>query len=185
MRNTVREVAQDYVRRLDAAPRNRRDSRRLDAPVTALQAAALSDPDPFRRARCLAVLDHLANDTSTRVFAAALRDPVADVRRHAVHGLTCERCRSSDLCVDDVVPAVVDALAAERDPRIRHQLVVVLGTFAPRSNLGRQTLDRAAEDDADDLLRVAASSVLKTGHTRSRKTLERLARSASRRQKSS
>ena len=78
----------------------------------------------------------------------ALRDPVADVRRHAVHGVTCERCRAGDLCVADVVPAVVDAFAAERDAEIRHQLVVVLGQFASRSELARETLDDVAPNCA-------------------------------------
>ena len=150
--------------------------------MSQLQAAALSDPDPYIRARCLAVLDHLANDTSTQVFAIALRDPVADVRRHAVHGLTCERCCAGDLCIADVVSAVVGAFAAERDAEIRHQLVVVLGQFASRSELACETLDEVATSDADGLLRIAASAVLTTGHTRGRKALERLARTARRRQ---
>jgi hypothetical protein len=184
MRSSDGEVAHDDLRWLDDAPRSRRDSRRLDAPVNSLQAAALSDPDAFCRARCLGVLDHVANDTSTHVFLAALRDPVAHVRRSAVHRLTCERCRASDLCVSDVVPAVVDALAAEHDSEIRHQLVMVLGRFVRRSDLAYQTLDTVAADDADDLPRVAATAVLTTGHTRSRKALERLARSARRRQRS-
>ena len=181
MRRSDREVAHDYLRWLDDASRRRRDGRRVDAPVGSLQATALADPDPFCRARCLAVLDHVANDASTHVFAAALRDPVADVRRHAVHGLTCERCRGSDVCVGDVVPAVIAALAVEVDAAIRHQLVVVLGGFAPRSDVARRTLDTVAAHDADTLLRAAAVAVVTTGHTRSRKTLERLARSARRR----
>ena len=180
MRRSDHEVAHDYLRWLDETPRNRREARRLDAPVGALQTTALSDPDPFCRARCLAVLDHVANDASTHVFAAALRDPVVDVRRHAVHGLTCERCRATDVCLGDVVPAVVAALAVEGNAAIRHQLVVVLGGFAPRNDLARRTLDAIAAHDTDALLRAAASAVATTGHTRSRKTLERLARSAHR-----
>jgi HEAT repeat protein len=175
-----REVALDYLRWLDEAPRSRRDRRRAEAPVSSLQATALSDPDPYRRARCLAVLDHVANEASTEVFAAALRDPVNDVRRQAVHGLTCERCRSGEVCVGDVVPAVVAALAAEDDTQVRHQLVVTLGRFATRSDLARQTLQTVGAQDADELLRVAASAVLATGHTRGRKSLERLARRARR-----
>jgi HEAT repeat protein len=148
--------------------------------VHSLQATALYDPDPFRRARCLAVLDHVANEASTQVFAAALRDPVVDVRRHALHGLTCERCRSSDIDLDDVVEAVLVAFAAEEDPEIRHRIVVVLGGFSSRSDVARRVLDTIAADDPDELLRTAASAVLATGHTRDRKALERLARGSRR-----
>src|SRR3954454_7689785 len=103
MSRSEAEVADDYLRWLEVAPQDRAGRRRREAPVTALQSAALADPDPFRRARCLAVLDHVANEASTDVFVAALADPVADVRRHAVHGLTCERCRTTKLCLVDVV----------------------------------------------------------------------------------
>ena len=149
--------------------------------MRALQVAALSDPDPFRRAGYLALLDHIANDASTDVFATALRDPVAGVRRHAVHGLTCERCRSTEVCVTDVVPAVIAALADEPAAEIRHQLVVVLGQFVTRSEVARRTLQEVATSDPDRLLRQAATAVLTNGHTRSRKALERLERSATRR----
>jgi hypothetical protein len=176
MERSAHQVAQDYLRWVDDAPRRRVDARRRDAPVMALQVAALSDPDPFCRARCLAVLDHVANAASTLTFTAALHDPVADVRRHAVHGLTCERCRSDDISVSDVVPAVVDALEREVDAEIRHQLIAVLGRFAVRSDLARQQLEQVARHDPDALLRSAAVTVMTTGHTRSRKALERLAR---------
>jgi len=173
----------DYLRWLDTAPRDRTDRRRLDAPVLALQTTAVADPDPFRRARCLAVLDHVANETSTHVFLTALDDPVADVRRHAVHGLTCERCRTTDLCLVDVVPAVTSALAFEPDAEIRHQLVTVLGRLGPRNSAARDALDDVATNDPDPLVQAAASSVLATGHTRSRKALQRLARTTDRRRR--
>ena len=183
MSRSEAEVVDDYLRWLDAAPRDRTDRRRLDAPVLALQSTAVADPDPFRRARCLAVLDHVANESSTHVFLTALDDPVADVRRHAVHGLTCERCRTPDMCLVDVVPAVTTALASEPDAEIRHQLVTVLGRFAPRNSAAREALDDVATDDPDPLVRAAASSVLATGHTRSRKAMQRLARTTDRRRR--
>src|SRR5882672_1603988 len=103
MSRSAAVIADDYLHWLAAAPKDRTNRRRLDAPVLALQSTAIMDPDPFRRAYCLAVLDHVANETSTHVFLAALEDPVADVRRHAVHGLTCERCRTTEVCLVDVV----------------------------------------------------------------------------------
>ena len=180
MSRSEAEVADDYLRWLEVAPQDRAGRRRREAPVTALQSAALADPDPFRRARCLAVLDHVANEASTDVFVAALADPVADVRRHAVHGLTCERCRTTELCLVDVVAAVTRALVSERDVETRHQLVMVLGRFASRSNAARHALDVVSTNDPDDLVRVAATSVLTTGHARSRRALQRLARTADR-----
>jgi hypothetical protein len=52
---------------------------------------------------------------------------------------------------------VVAALAVEDDSEIRHELVVVLGGFASRSDVARRTLNTIAAHDADELLRAAAS----------------------------
>ena len=181
MARSDREVAHDYLQWLDVAPRRRaRPRRRRRAGGLAAGDGVGGSGSVLSGAR-LAVLDHVANDASTHVFAAALRDPVADVRRHALHGLTCERCHAGAVCLHDAVPAVVAALATEDDTEVRHQLVVVLGRFAPRSDLARRTLDTVAAHDGDELLRAAACAVATTGHTRGRKALERLARGDRRR----
>jgi hypothetical protein len=87
------------------------------------------------------------------------------------------------VCLGDVVPAIVDALAREHHADIRHRLVVVLGRFSERDERARETLECVAASDPDHVLRTAANSVLKSGHTRSRKSLERLARADARRRR--
>src|SRR5450755_3814156 len=70
-------------------------------PVSALQAASLLHPSPKVRRECLGVLDHVANDDSIEVFRHALSDPVPRVRLVALHGLSCQHCRTGELCVGD------------------------------------------------------------------------------------
>lgn len=176
-----RELVIDYLKWVDDAPKARVDRARRSAPVAALQAAAVADHDPWVRARCLGVLDHLANDASTATFAAALTDPVAAVRGSALHGLTCERCRATDLCVVDVVPTIVAAFDRERDPELRHKYVDVLLRFAARDDTARSKLLAIADTDADELVRVAALTALTVGHVRSRTALRRISRTARRR----
>jgi hypothetical protein len=176
-----RQVVADYLRWLDDAPRARVDRARRRAPVDALQAAALADPDPWVRTRCLEVLDHLANDASTATFVAALVDPVAAVRSHALHGLTCERCRNDDVDIAGIVPTVAEAFDREPDPQLRHRYVGALLRFAARDAGARSKLHEIAEGDGDELVRVAALNALTLGHVRSRTALRRIARTARRR----
>jgi len=141
---------------------------------------ALEGKDPWLRRRCLEVLDHVANDASTEIFAAALRDPVGPVRASAIHGLTCERCRSAELCVADVAPLVIAAYEAEPESELRHKLLRVLYDLALRSRAAGEMLSRVADHDSDGLCREAAVSLLKAGHVRSRRALERQAETARR-----
>jgi hypothetical protein len=176
-----REVVVDYLRWIAEAPRPRVDRARRRAPIDALQAAAVADADPWVRARCLEVLDHLANDASTTTFAAALADPVAAVRAQALHGLTCERCRSEDLGVAAVVARVVAAFEEESDPELRHRCVRALARFAGRDDAAAATLRAIAAEDPDELVRAAALGATTAGHVRSRTALRRVARRSQRR----
>src|SRR6516162_931878 len=97
------QLATDFVHRWAALTKNRRARIVNQMPVAAVQAAALDHPDLAMRRLCLFLLDHYASDASWNTFRHALRDPVASVREIALHGLSCERCRSEPLCVADVV----------------------------------------------------------------------------------
>jgi hypothetical protein len=176
-----REVVIDFLAWVDDAPKARVGRARRSAPVDALQAAALGDRDPWVRARCLEVLDHLANEASTVTFAAALADPVAAVRGRALHGLTCERCRAADLCVTDAVEMVIAAFDREPDLELRHRYVGVLLRFAARDDAARAKLQAIADTDDDELVRLAALTALTVGHVRSRTALRRISRTARRR----
>jgi hypothetical protein len=176
-----REVVVDYLRWIAEAPRARVGRARVRAPIDALQAAATADADPCVRARCLEVLDHLANDASTTTFAAALSDPVAAVRAQALHGLTCERCRSDAVDVADVVATVSAAFDAEPDPALRHRYVDALQRFAARDDHAAATLRAIAADDPDELVRTAALTAMTVGHVRSRTARRRISRTSRRR----
>src|SRR5438874_13030983 len=62
---------------------------------------ALEHDNSWVRRSCLILLDHLGDDRHAPVFAAALRsDPVPRNRRHALHALTCDKCKTTAMCVD-------------------------------------------------------------------------------------
>jgi len=147
-------------------------------PIAAMQTAALHHPNAKVRREALGVLDHWANDASAVVFARALSDPVPRVRVVALHGLACERCRSEELCVADVVPALVDAIRSDDNARVRHDVVPILMRLASRDGRAVEALVHAAQSDPDELVRETARAAL-DGRWRdvgSRKALRRRAR---------
>jgi HEAT repeat protein len=126
-----------FIQRFLATSAKRRSSVAADAPIGELQLAALHHPDPFVRRDCLAFLDHYANEASASVFASALHDPVEFVRHVALHSLACETCRSGELCLAEVMPHLVDVLAADPSPELRHKAIPVLLRLADRDPRAR------------------------------------------------
>jgi HEAT repeat protein len=160
----------------------KKDWRRTEpvpSPITAFQAAALHHPNARVRRECLGLLDHYANDESASTFAAALSDPVARVRNLALHGLSCERCRTGDLAVEDVVPALLSALASDPSPKVRHNTLFILAGVAGRDRRVRPALNRAAREDDDNLVRYVAQAAL-DGRVRDMGTRKALRRRANR-----
>jgi hypothetical protein len=144
-------------------------------PVAALQAAALTHPNARVRRDCLGALDHEANDESSDTFRAALRDPAPVVRLNALHGLSCERCRVGELCVDDVVPALIDVLEHDASPKVRHASLFPLIVLAGRDDRVTAAFARAALGDPDEFVRMAATEAAAGNYKRvkSRKALRR------------
>ena len=149
-------------------------------PIAAMQEAALHHPNPRVRRACLNTLDHYANDASADVFRHALRDPVPRVRAIALHGLACERCRTGELCVSDVVPSLISVLEQDRSAKVRHDAVGVLLRLSARDASAGEAIVRAAREDADPLVRQVATAAVEGRHRdiRSRKTMRRRARRA-------
>ena len=133
-------------------------------PIESLQAAALAHPSPKVRRDALGVLDHAANDASTATFRAALEDPVPRVRRFALHGLACERCRIGEVGVVDVVTDVLRLLRGDPSPRVRHAAIDVLVRFMDRDGRIVDVLVEVAADDDDECVRVAASGAAAGEH---------------------
>jgi hypothetical protein len=135
-----------------------------EVPVAAMKAAALGHPSAKVRREALGVLDHGANDESIEVFRAALSDPVPRVRLVALHGLSCERCRVGEICVEDVVPDVVDVLRDDANVKVRHAAIDVLCRFASRDDRVVAALRAAALEDPDPLVRAAADGAARGEH---------------------
>ena len=127
-------------------------------PVDSMQAAALGHRNAKVRRHALGVLDHAASDASTGTFRAALSDPVPAVRIVALHGLSCERCRIGDICVDDVVTDVLGVLRDDASPKVRHAAIDVLARLMSRDGRAVAALREVAATDADELVRLAAAS---------------------------
>lgn len=168
------------LRRWHDIPAKKRPLTADRVPVTARQVAALVRPDPCVKgvAGRLSLLDHYANDESAPTFLAALAGPVAPVGALALHGLACERCRSSDLPVTQVVPTLVRIVAEDPAPRSVSSPSILL-RLQPRDPRARHALAATATVDSDPLVRAAGEAAL-TGHerdaARSRKVMRRRAR---------
>jgi hypothetical protein len=153
-----------------------------EVPVRAMQAAALLHPNPKVRRECLGVLDHSANDQSVSVFRHALSDPVPRVRLVALHGLSCDRCRVGEICVEDVVSDLLRSVAEDPSPKVRHMAVQLVAMMVLSDARVAPSLEKVASEDPDDLVRTVAhaGAVGSRRALQSRKGLRRRSRGHSR-----
>jgi len=79
-------------------------------------------------------MDHLADERCHGALLTALHDTSPLVRRHAVHSIGCQQCKSRPLTID-VTRALIDRMTQDPSPRVRrvaaHQ--VGLQPFDPRA----------------------------------------------------
>ena len=54
------------------------------------------------------------------------------VREIALHGLSCEWCRTEELCVADVVPDLAQSLASDPSAKVRHGVVLMMWQLIDR-----------------------------------------------------
>jgi HEAT repeat protein len=96
---------------------------------------------------CAGFLDHFADERCVPAMVAALNDPSADVRRHALHALGCQACKPAPIPVDAVGLLLPLAL---RDPsaRVRRAAVHMLGN-QPTDERVRAALPKAIERSTD------------------------------------
>ena len=82
------------------------------------------------RAHCAGLMDQIGDPRCLTALERALEDPVADVRRRALHSIACEHCKEAPLEVDRVALAVRHALG---DPSVRVRRVAThqLGLLPP------------------------------------------------------
>jgi HEAT repeat protein len=125
----------------------RNDDRPGAPPVDLFARAAIEDPSAYVRWNALSVLDHHGDFRHAEVFLCACADPVPRVRRHALHALSCERCKSSPLGVD-VVPTLAELALNDSSPQVRAAAVQAL----------RIRDDTRARDALDAVLRTESNA---------------------------
>lgn len=162
-----------YLKQFFSATAKQKSRLAKKAPLADIGNAALQHPDAFVRRGCLFFLDHYANDVSTAVFAEALCDPVDFVRNAALHSIACETCRSQELCVADVVPQVVRVLTSDVSPDLRTKAIPALLQLCDRDHRAWEAIQRAAETDADAIVRQAATDAMEGRFVIPRKRYER------------
>jgi HEAT repeat protein len=101
----------------------------------------LSHTDWQVRAACAGLMDHLADDRCVDPLRRALLDPSPHVRRHAVHSLGCQECKSAPLQVD-IAGLLIERALTDASIRVRRVAVHQLGlqTYDPRAVKALQTL---------------------------------------------
>jgi hypothetical protein len=113
----------------------------------------LAHPEPRVRQGCAGFMDHHGTDEVVALLAQLARtDPVAYVRRMAIHSLGCQRCKPAPLRLD-FVPLLAER--AERDPckRVRLEAVASLSTQRPDSRAATALRAVLEREVAPDLLR--------------------------------
>jgi hypothetical protein len=139
----LRQRIERHVLRFVATPSRQFPALRASGQVdlSLLRLGAQSHPNPKVRWQCLTLLDHLDGDESVPVFVGALLgDPVPRVRRHALHALSCDRCKTSPLCVD-VVPIVAECLRKDDNANVRQQARDVLARYLPDERAARALVE--------------------------------------------
>ena len=97
------------------------------AALPALTHALRHHPDAGVRAACALLLDHLGDATCVAPLVQAIEnDPVAAVRRCALHALVCDGCKTCPLAADVVAPLVRCALT-DRSLAVRRRAAFYLG----------------------------------------------------------
>jgi HEAT repeat protein len=167
-----------FLRRWNALPNKQRYQLVPELPIPEMQLAAITHSNPWLRRGCLSFLDHYANDESVRTFLGALDDPVPFVREMALHGLSCEQCRTAELCVADVVPVLSRVLATDKSPEVRHKVVPILMNFLSRSSPAHEALRRSSLSDEDILVRQVATAALEGRERDARRSRHDLRRKA-------
>lgn len=150
----LREIERHTLRHA-FTPRGSFESVRID--IGLVTQGALEHPNPSVRWRCLDLLDHHGDTTIGPTVVRALGDPVPRVRRHALHALTCTKCRVGPLAVD-VVGELVRVVREDANEKVRLQATDTLGRV--RDPRARAALEHVAADDPSEIVRATARRLI-------------------------
>ncbi|MBM4385229.1 MAG: HEAT repeat domain-containing protein [Deltaproteobacteria bacterium] len=81
--------------------------------------AGLEHPNAKVRWWCLQLMDHLADESYLEPILRKLSDPVAKVRRHAIHALTCAPCKPTRARLAVQIEDALRGALADTDARVR------------------------------------------------------------------
>jgi hypothetical protein len=85
--------------------------------------AGLDHPNAKVRWWCLQLMDHLADESYLEPILSKLSDPVAKVRRHAVHALSCGACKPNRRTLKiDIESALRTLLETDPDEKVREEV---------------------------------------------------------------
>lgn len=107
------------------------------------------------RRTCADFMDHWGDQRCIEPLIQALRDPHENVRRLALHSLTCQQCKVCPL-EGDFVPPLVERALTDRSARVRRIAVNVLGGYIGDERV-REALSRIAVSDTDAVVARRAS----------------------------
>lgn len=93
-------------------------------------------------------LDHYGGPEFVPDLREALDDPIATVRRHAVHSIGCQRCKDTPLKLD-VIGLLSHSALNDPSPRVRRAALHQLGCQPP-SLRARTTLRSAIAHENDE-----------------------------------
>jgi HEAT repeat protein len=116
---------------------NANDLRRVQVHPAAKAAliAGLDHPNAKVRWWCLQLMDHLADESYLQPIISRLSDPVAKVRRHAIHALSCGACKPNHRVLQiEIESALRAVLESDPDEKVREEArrsLVQLGHALP------------------------------------------------------
>ena len=151
-------------------PHRRRDAHRKlrgigAAARPAVEAGLLAD-DPVTRAECTILIDRLAGNDSFELVMLLLDDPDGRVRRHAIHALACDRCKTDDVCAlpqEDLIPEAVRLVGTDPDAHVRSIALEVLARWMHDDGRAQAAIARAAAEDVSPSVRKKARGYLPGG----------------------
>ena len=128
-------------------------------PGVAAVARGLIDPRPHIRKACARWGDHHGTDGFVPHLLAALDDPVAGVRREAVHALACQRCKPVPLTVD-LTARLREIAVGDPSTRVRYQATWAMCAHGT-DDATRTLLRRMRAEDHEPRIRRLAHELLR------------------------
>lgn len=118
--------------------------------------AGLKLPDPKWRYEAVGLVDRLGDDRCVEPLSRLLSDPIARIRRMALHSLGCQPCKITPLqTCTDYLPQIIEVALHDSSVQVRRHAVYTLSEYQndPRALLALQTMQA---QDPDERVRKSA-----------------------------